>query len=68
MNDFEKVNELFMKENDEKALKLLYKLTKDTIVKMALEWKEKYETIDNTYSDANYMYEDLISYIYDKYL
>lgn len=68
MNNFEKVNDLFMEENDIDALELLYELTHDTIVKMALDWKKEYETIGCTYSDANYMYNDIISYLYDKYL
>lgn len=64
----EKVNELFMQENDTKALELLYEITNDTIVKIALNWKKEIETIDILNSDSNCMYNDIISYLYDKYL
>lgn len=62
------VNRLFMEENDEKALTLLYELTKDEVVKVALNWCKEYELeLDNTYSNELYMYNDIISALYKKY-
>ena len=68
VNDLEKVVQLFNDDGDEKALALLYKMTNDRIVQLALVWKQEYEeSLETSYSDASYMYDDLISYIYDKY-
>lgn len=62
------VNRLFMEENDEKALTLLYELTKDEVVKVALNWCKEYELeLDNAYSNELYMYNDIISALYKKY-
>lgn len=62
------VNRLFMEENDEKALTLLYELTKDEVVKVALNWCKEYELeLDNVYSNELYMYNDIISALYKKY-
>lgn len=64
----EEVNRLFMEENDKKALTLLYELTKDEIVKVALDWCEEYKIeLDNAYSNELYMYNDIISALYKKY-
>lgn len=64
----EEVNRLFMEENDEKALTLLYELTKDEVVKVALNWYKEYELeLDNVYSNELYMYNDIISALYKKY-
>lgn len=64
----EEVNRLFMEENDEKALTLLYELTKDEVVKVALSWCKEYELeLDNSYSNELYMYNDIISALYKKY-
>jgi hypothetical protein len=64
----EEVNRLFMEENDEKALTLLYELTKDEVVKVALNWCKEYELeLDNVYSNELYMYNDIISALYKKY-
>lgn len=64
----EEVNRLFMEENDEKALTLLYELTKDEVVKVALNWCKEYELeLDNTYSNELYMYNDIIGALYKKY-
>ncbi|MDO5555119.1 MAG: hypothetical protein Q4G09_00250 [Clostridia bacterium] len=62
------VIKLFMRENDQKALEKLYEITNDKIVKILLDWREEYENIIgevNTYS--NNMYEDIISYVWEKY-
>lgn len=68
INDLEKVVQLFNDDGDEKALALLYKMTNDRIVQLALGWRQEYEeALESSYSDVSYMYEDLISYIYDKY-
>lgn len=62
------VNRLFMAENDEKALTLLYELTKDEIVKVALNWCKEYEMeLDNIYGNELCMYNDLIGALYEKY-
>lgn len=62
------VNRLFMEENDEKALTLLYELTKDEVVKVTLNWCKEYELeLDNVYSNELYMYNDIISALYKKY-
>lgn len=62
------VNRLFMEENDKKALTLLYELTKDEVVKVALNWYKEYELkLDNAYSNELYMYNDIISALYKKY-
>lgn len=67
-NKFEKVVELFSNDGDEKALALLYKITKDQLVKIALEWRKEYElSIECGQTDAEYMYCDIINYLYDKY-
>lgn len=64
----EEVNRLFMEENDEKALTLLYELTKDEVVKVALNWCKEYKLeLDNVYSNELYMYNDIISALYKKY-
>ena len=64
----EEVNRLFMEENDEKALTLLYELTKDEVVKVALNWCKEYEMeLDNIYGNELCMYNDLIGALYKKY-
>lgn len=64
----EEVNRLFMEENDKKALTLLYELTKDEVVKVALNWCKEYELeLDNVYSNELYMYNDIIGALYKKY-
>ena len=63
-----KVVKLFMDENDEKALKRLYKITNDPLVKMLLEWRAEHsERLAYSYSGEFSMYQDVISYIFDKY-
>lgn len=65
---FEKVIELFNDDGDEKALKLLYKITKDKLVKIALDWRKEYAMqIEDTCTDASFMYQDIIEHLYDKY-
>lgn len=68
MNDFKKVVDLFMEDEDKKALNELYKITNDEIVKILLDWKKEYEVEledPNTYSSS--MYEDIMGYVWDKY-
>lgn len=68
MSDFKKVVDLFMEENDTKALQELYKITNDKIVKILLDWKKEYEVElqePDTYSSS--MYSDVMSYVWDKY-
>ena len=63
-----KVIKLFMEENDEAALKLLFKVTKDDIVNTLLNWRKEYEIALSDYNTPQfYMYEDIISYIFKKY-
>ena len=63
-----KVIKLFMEENDEAALKLLFKATKDDIVNTLLDWRKEYEIALSDYNTPQfYMYEDIISYIFKKY-
>lgn len=68
MNKLNKVVDLFMQENDEKALKELYKITNDEIVKILLDWKKEYEVelqSPDTYSSS--MYADIMTYVWSKY-
>lgn len=70
IEELKKVNQLFMEENDLKALKKLYNLTKDQLIKTILEWFEDEEFKENILEVDTYagtMYNDLISLIYDKY-
>lgn len=68
MSDLNKVVDLFMQENDEKALKELYKITNDGIVKILLDWKEEYEVeLESADTYVSSMYADVISYIWSKY-
>lgn len=63
-----KVSDLFMEENDLKALEKLYKSTNDKLVKILINWRKEYETeIINGCTNESYMYEDLIEYIFKKY-
>ena len=68
LENLDEVVNLFMQENDKKALKKLYKITNDSIVKILLDWKEEYEIeLQNPNSYQSYMYEDIMSYVWDKY-
>lgn len=68
MSDFKKVKDLFMEENDTKALKELYKITNDKIVKILLDWKEEYELeLQESQTYCSSMYEDIMEYVWDKY-
>lgn len=55
----QKILQLFMEDSDKVALKELYKITNDTLVKILLYVNEKGEKQD--------IYEYMISYIFDKY-
>ena len=62
------VSKLFMEESDRQALELLYKITNDKLVKIALDWNKSYEVeLDEVNTNEFYMYDDIISYIWDKY-
>lgn len=68
MEDLKKVLELFMEEDDLKALELLYKLTKDDLVKILINWYKDYEIIEDAgETNEYYMYDDIIQYIFKKY-
>lgn len=63
-----KIIDLFMKDGDQDALELLYKETKDPLVKVLIDWNEQYETELQDYNTPQfYMYDDIISLIFDKY-
>ena len=68
IEDKELVVKLFMEESDLKALKLLYKLTKDDLVKILINWYKDYEIIEDAgETNEYYMYDDIIQYIFKKY-
>lgn len=59
---------IFMEEQDKKALEMLYNLTRDEIVEIALSWCDEYkEQLDNVYSNELSMYNEIIEYIWEKY-
>ncbi len=62
------VIKLFMEEDDKKALKKMYKYTKDKLIKILLRWKVEYE-MELEYGQTNefYMYDDIVSYLWKKY-
>ncbi len=62
------VIKLFMESDDKKALKKMYKYTKDKLIKILLRWKVEYE-IELEYGQTNefYMYDDIVSYLWKKY-
>lgn len=63
----EEVSRLFMEENDIKALKKLYELTQDKVVKILINWKENYEELEYTDTNEFMLYDDMINYIFEKY-
>lgn len=68
IEDKELVVKLFMEESDLRALKLLYKLTKDDLVKILINWYKDYEIIEDAgETNEYYMYDDIIQYIFKKY-
>lgn len=68
-----KVSELFENDSDLKALELLYKITKDELVEILINWYNNYIDEIVRYNsncfETNefYMYDDMIHYIYIKY-
>ena len=68
IEDKELVVKLFMDESDLRALNLLYKLTKDPLVKILINWYKDYEIIEDAgETNEYYMYDDIIQYIFKKY-
>ena len=64
----QEVCRLFMEEGDEKALPLLYEITKDELCNILLKWRKEYEVdFENVFTSAFQMYEDLITYLWNKY-
>ena len=64
----EEVAKLFMEESDKKALEKLYNITKDDIVRIALDWCNSYVVeLDEVNTNEFYMYDDIINYIWKKY-
>ena len=49
------VIKLFMEEDDKKALKKMYKYTKDKLIKILLRWKVEYE-MELEYGQTNEFY------------
>lgn len=65
----EEISELFEKVGDKEALKLLYDYTRDSIVKIALDWvsDDSLNVLEvNTYQ--NEMYNDIIEYLYVRFI
>ncbi len=59
---------LFMDENDRQALEKLYELTNDKLVEILMNWNKEYEEfIGEPGTYVGDMYEDIMSYIWDKY-
>ena len=64
----QEVCRLFMEEGDEKALSLLYEITKDELCNILLKWRKEYEVdFENVFTSAFQMYEEIITYLWDKY-
>ena len=64
----EKVVDLFMQEDDLKALNLLYKITEDKLIKILIKWYNEFEEISQAeQSNEYYMYDDIMQYIWEKY-
>lgn len=67
-NKRKKIIDLFMQEDDEKALKKLYDFTNDSLILVLLKWKKLYVLeLDEVYSPQFEMYEDMIEYVFNKY-
>jgi len=65
----EHICDLFENENDYEALTELYNLTQDSIVYIALKWNKNSELpIHTPFSYSSYMYDDIIGYIYNRFL
>ena len=63
-----KIIDLFMKEDDEEALKKLYDFTNDSLILVLLKWKKLYVLeLDEVYSPQFEMYQDMIEYVFNKY-
>lgn len=59
---------LFMNDSDEKALKRLYELTNDKLVKILIDWKNEYDTLlQEPQTCECSMYNDIVEYLWDKY-
>lgn len=65
----QEVCRLFTYDSDEKALELLYEITKDKLCKIALDWILEYGEIITSSYETNewYMYDDIINYLWKKY-
>ena len=64
----QEVCRLFMEEGDEKALPLLYEITKDELCNILLKWRKQYEEeFENVLDCPFQMYEEIITYLWDKY-
>lgn len=63
-----KIVDMFMNEEDEKALKELYKVTEDKLVKILLDWRQEYEGfIDDYMTYVGSMYENIMDYVWERY-
>ena len=60
-----KIVDLFMETGDIEGLTELYNITGDEIIKIALNWRKDKEEWNSDY--AHSMYNDMISYIFEKY-
>lgn len=61
-----KVFEIFM-EDDREGLKALYEETKDELCQIALNWLENIYEIRYVNTNEYSMYDDIISYLWEKY-
>ena len=61
-----KVFEIFM-EDDREGLKALYDETKDEFCQLALNWLENIYEIRYVNTNEYSMYDDIISYLWEKY-
>jgi len=66
-NKLRRILNLFMDEEDLKALNVLYKATEDPLVKILINWKNEYEELKCCQTNEFYMYDDIISYLFKKY-
>ena len=63
----EEVVATFMNKGDKDGLTLLYEITNDEFVKLALDWYISYEEIQSNDTNEYAMYDDLMGVIWHKY-
>lgn len=63
----EKINAKWFMEDDREGLKALYEETKDELCQIALNWLENIYEIEYLDTNEYSMYDDIISYLWEKY-